>query len=65
MEYVDIMLDGQYNILQETLEEAIEDDDRAFEEEIVIPNEEFERENVMHDQDNLLYEDVEENQANA
>jgi len=31
MEDVDIMPDGQYNTLQETLEEAIEDDNRVFE----------------------------------
>jgi hypothetical protein len=65
MEDVDIMPDGKYNTLQETLEEVVEDDDRVFEEEIVIPNEETERENVMHDQDNLLYEDEEENQVDA
>jgi hypothetical protein len=48
MDYVDIMVDGQCNSLQETLEEEVEDDDRVFEEETFICNEEIEIENVMH-----------------
>jgi hypothetical protein len=66
MEYVDIMVDGQCNSLQETLEEDDEDDNRVvFEEETLIPNEENEIENVMHGQEDLLYEDDEENQTDA
>jgi hypothetical protein len=61
MEVVDIMLDGQYDNLQETLEEEVEDDDRVFEEETLIPNEEIERENVMH----VINEDEEENEVDA
>ena len=66
MEYADIMFDEQSTSLQETLEEEAEDDNRAgFEEENLIPNEEFEIENDMHGQENLLYEDNGENEADA
>ena len=53
-------------ILQETLEEEAEDDNRAgFEEETLIPNEETEIENDIHGQGNILYEDNGENEADA
>ena len=66
MEYVDIMVDGKCNSLQETLEEEYEDNNRVvFEEETLISNEEVEIENVSHGQENLLSEDDEENQADA
>jgi hypothetical protein len=66
MEYVDIMVDEQCTSLQETLEEEVEDDNRVvFEEEIFIPNEEAEIENVMHDQENDLYKGDGENEADA
>lgn len=66
MEYVDIMVDEQCTSLQETLEEEAEDDNRVlYEEETLIPNEEAKIENVMHDQENVLYEDDGENEADA
>jgi len=65
MEDVDIMPNGKYNNLQETLEEVDKDGDRVFEQNIVIPSEETKRDNPMHDQYNALYEDEEENQADA
>ena len=52
---------GNAIILQETLEEDSEDDDRVFEEETLIPNEDVERENVMH----VTNEEEEENQVDA
>lgn len=65
MEYVDIMVDGQCNSLQETLEEETEHGDRVFEDETLIPNEETEIENIVHGQDNIMYEDNEENQEDV
>ena len=59
------MVNGQCNCLQETLEEEVEDGNRVFEEEIFLSIEEPEIENVMHGQENLLYEDDEEDQADA
>ena len=61
MEVVDIMLDGKYNNLQETLEEGNEDDNMVFEEETLILYVEIERDNVMH----VTYEDVDENEVDA
>ena len=61
MEVVDIMPDGQYDKLQETFEEVVEDDDRVIEEETFITNEEIGRENVSH----ASCEDDEENQEDA
>ena len=61
MEVVDIMHDGQYNNLQETFEEVVEDDDRVIEEETLITNEEIGRENVLH----ALGEDGEENKEDS
>ena len=63
MQCVDMIVDGQCNSLQETLEEEAEDVDRVFEEETFLPNEELEIENVMHGQENLLYEDGEEDEV--
>ena len=65
MQCVDTIVDGQCNSLQETLEEEVEDVDRVFEEETFLPNEELEIENVMHGQENLLYEDDEEDEPDA
>ena len=65
MEYVDIMVDGKCNSLQETLEEEEDENIVVIEEETLIPNEETGIENITHGQENLLYEDDEENQANA
>ena len=65
MQCVDTIVDGQCNSLQETLEEEAEDVDRVFEEETFLPNEELEIENVMHGQENLLYEDNDEDEADA
>ena len=61
MEVVDIMPDGQYDKLQETFEEVVEDDDRVIEEETFITNKEIGRENVSH----ASCEDDEENQEDA
>ena len=58
MEVVDIMPNGKYNNLQETLEEVVEDDDRVIEEETLITKEDIGRENVLH----ASGEDDEENQ---
>ena len=58
MEYIDIMVDAKCTSLQKILEKEVEDDNiDVFEEETFIPNEETEIENVMHGQENLLYED--------
>ena len=65
MEYVDIMVDGQCNSLQETLEEESEDGDKVFEDEALIPSEETELENIIHGQDNIMYEDNEGTQADV
>ena len=46
MEVVDIMNDGNYDNIQETLEEDTKDDDKVFEE-ILIPNEYIARKNVI------------------
>ena len=46
MEVVDIMDDGEYDNLKETLEEVVEDDDRVFDEETLIPNKDIARENT-------------------
>ena len=46
------------------MEEA-QDVDRVFEEETFLPNKKSKIENVMHGQENLLYEDGEEDQADA
>ena len=51
MEVVDIMYDDKYGNLQENLEEYVEDDDRVFEEETLIPIEQIERENIMYVKD--------------
>ena len=49
-------------LVQETMEKENEDDNiDVFEEETSIPNEETEIKNVMHGQENLLYEDGGEN----
>ena len=65
MSCVDMMIDGQCNNLQETLEEEAKDVHRVFEEEMFLPNEELEIENVMHGHENILYEDGEEDEADA
>ena len=58
MEYSDIMVDEQCTSLQEIMEKEDEDDNiDVFEEETFIPSEETEIKNVMHSQENLLYED--------
>ena len=59
MQCVDTIVDGQCNRLQETLEEEAEDVHRVFEEENFLPNEKLEIENVMHGQENLLFEEGE------
>ena len=59
------MVDGQCNSLQETLEEETKYFHRLFEEENFIPNEQLDIENVMHGQENILYEDGEEDEADA
>ena len=65
MEYGDIMVDEQCTSLQEIMEKEEDDNIDVFEEENFIPNEETEIENVMHGQENLLYEDDGQNEANA
>ena len=59
------MVDGQCNSLQETLEEESKDGDRVFEDEALIPNEETELENIIHGQDNIMYEENEGNQEDV
>ena len=65
MQCVDMMVNGQCNSLQETLEEEAQDVHRVFEEETFLPNQELEIENIMHGQENLLYEDGEEDQEDV
>ena len=65
MQCVDVIVDGKCNSLQQTLDEVAEAGHRVFEEETFLPNEELEIENVMHGQENILYEDGEEDQAYA
>ena len=66
MEYGDIMVNEQCTSLQEIMEKEDEDDNiDVFEEVTCIPNEETEIENVMHGQENLLFEDNGENEADA
>ena len=66
MEYVDIMVDEKCTSLQEIMEKEDEDDNiDVFEEENCIPNEETKIKNVMHSQENLLYEDDGENEVDA
>ena len=66
MEYVDIMVDEQCTSLQKILEKEDEDDNiDVFEEETSILNEETEIENVIHGQENMLYEDDGENEQDA
>jgi hypothetical protein len=60
MEVVDIMPNGKYDNLQETLEEDVEDADRVFEEDTLIPNEDIEIEINA-----CCNEDEEENDAFA
>ena len=47
------------------MEEEAEDVDIVFEDETFLPNEELEIENVMYGQENLLYEDSDEDEADA
>ena len=47
------------------MKEEAKDVHRLFEEENFLPNEELEIENVMHGQENQLYEDGEEDEADA
>ena len=62
MEVVDIMDNVQYDNLKETFKEGARDEDRVFEEETLIPNEEIVRENVeLH----VTYEDDDEYKVDA